>query len=119
MSFPVSSGLLDAMVLSVVDRSDTYGYEISCFDQSDMMYQDVATGNTAACFEDQAVMAYNCKKGNGLAIIAEQKDEFSTPYGFVVLKGQNQELLEKFNTGIENLKNNGKYDKIVNKYTGK
>ena len=29
MSFPVSSGLLDAMVLSVVDRSDTYGYEIT------------------------------------------------------------------------------------------
>ncbi len=29
MSFPISSGLLDAMVLSVVDRKDTYGYEIT------------------------------------------------------------------------------------------
>lgn len=29
MSFPVSAGLLDAMVLSVVDRGDTYGYEIT------------------------------------------------------------------------------------------
>ena len=29
MSFPISSGLLDAMVLSVVDRSDTYGYEMT------------------------------------------------------------------------------------------
>ncbi len=29
MGFPVSSGLLDAMVLSVVYRSDTYGYEIT------------------------------------------------------------------------------------------
>ena len=29
MSFPISSGLLDAMVLSVVDRNDTYGYEMT------------------------------------------------------------------------------------------
>lgn len=29
MSFPISSGLLDAMVLSVVDKGDTYGYEIT------------------------------------------------------------------------------------------
>lgn len=29
MSFPISSGLLDAMVLSVVCRNDTYGYEMT------------------------------------------------------------------------------------------
>ncbi len=29
MGFPISSGLLDAMVLSVVNRNDTYGYEIT------------------------------------------------------------------------------------------
>ena len=27
MGFPISAGLLDSMVLSVVDREDTYGYE--------------------------------------------------------------------------------------------
>ena len=27
--FPISSGLLDAMVLSVTERSDTYGYQIT------------------------------------------------------------------------------------------
>jgi ABC-type amino acid transport substrate-binding protein len=64
-----------------------YGYEIVYFDQSDMMYQDVITGNTVACFEDQPVMAFNCQQGNGLKIIADQKDDYSTPYGFVVLKG--------------------------------
>jgi ABC-type amino acid transport substrate-binding protein len=95
-----------------------YGYEISYLDQSDMMYQDVVTGNTVACFEDQPVMAFNCQKGIGLKIVADQKDDYSTPYGFVVLKGQNQELLEKFNTGLANLKANGKYDEIIAKYTG-
>lgn len=29
MGFPVSAGLLDAMVLSVVNKEDTYGYEIT------------------------------------------------------------------------------------------
>ena len=29
MGFPISSGLLDAMVLSVVGRNDTYGYEMT------------------------------------------------------------------------------------------
>lgn len=29
MSFPISAGLLDAMVLSVVSSCDTYGYEIT------------------------------------------------------------------------------------------
>ncbi|MEG0614666.1 MAG: PadR family transcriptional regulator [Oscillospiraceae bacterium] len=29
MSFPISSGLLDALVLSVVSKEDTYGYKIT------------------------------------------------------------------------------------------
>lgn len=96
---------------------DKYGFEITYFAESDMMYQDVETGNTAACFEDQPVMAFNCKKDNKFKIIAEEKEDYSTPYGFVVLKGQNAELLEKFNAGLADLKSNGKYDEIVAKYT--
>ncbi len=29
MSFPISAGLLDSMVLSIVSKEDTYGYEIT------------------------------------------------------------------------------------------
>ncbi len=29
MSFPISAGLLDSMVLAIVEREDTYGYEIT------------------------------------------------------------------------------------------
>ena len=29
MSFPVSAGLLDALVLSIVSKEDTYGYKIT------------------------------------------------------------------------------------------
>lgn len=34
MSFPISAGLLDAMVLSVVNKGDTYGYEITQYIRS-------------------------------------------------------------------------------------
>ena len=96
---------------------DTYGFSITYFDDSSMMYQDVLTGNSVACFEDQPVMAYGVQQGNGLKIIAEEPDDYSTPYGFAVLKGKNQELLEMFDKGLENIKANGTFDEIVAKYT--
>ena len=39
-------------------------------------------------------MAYGVSQGNGLEIVAEEKDNFSTPYGFAVLKGQNADLTQ-------------------------
>ena len=39
-------------------------------------------------------------------------------YGFAVNKGQNAELLKKFNAGLKNLKESGRYDEIVNSYLG-
>lgn len=91
--------------------------DIVYFDQSPMMYEDVKTGNTVACFEDFPVMAYGVQQGNGLQIIHEAKD-FSSPYGFAVLKGKNPELVEMFNKGLANIKANGKYDEICAKYLG-
>ncbi len=95
---------------------DQYGFEITYFDTSDMMYQDVLTGNTAACFEDYPVMAYGVAQGNGLSIIGTDEDEFATPYGFAVMKGENSELIEMFNTGLANIRESGEYDEIVAKY---
>ena len=40
-------------------------------------------------------------------------------FGFAVKKGANQELLQKFNDGLKKLKESGKYQEILKKYTGK
>ena len=40
-------------------------------------------------------------------------------FGFAVKKGANQELLQKFNDGLKKLKESGKYQEILEKYTGK
>ncbi len=99
--------------------ADQYGFEVTTFDTSDVMYQDVTAGNSAACFEDTPVMSYAISTGSvDLKIIntVDSDSEFATPYGFAVKKGENAELIEKFNTGLANIKANGKYDEIVSKY---
>jgi polar amino acid transport system substrate-binding protein len=91
-----------------------YGFELVYFDESPLMYEDVKTGNSVACFEDYPVMGYGITQGNGLKMVTDM--EKGSSYGFAVLKGQNTELLDMFNTGLENIKANGKYQEILDKY---
>ena len=98
---------------------EQYGFTTVQFDTSDVMYQDVIAGNTAACFEDTPVMGYAISTGSvDLKIVGEaaSDSEFATPYGFAVKKGENAELLSAFNAGLKNIKDSGKYDEIVNLY---
>ncbi|MGM9937611.1 MAG: transporter substrate-binding domain-containing protein [Candidatus Ornithomonoglobus sp.] len=96
--------------------ADEYQLTITEFKDSPTMYQDVIAGNTAACFEDYPVMAYNIQQGAQL-VIPEGCTAAGSDYGFAVQKGQNAELLEKFQAGLANIKSNGKYQEIVDKYT--
>lgn len=91
-----------------------YGFTVVYFDESPFMYEDVKTGNSAACFEDYPVMGYGISQGNGLKMVTEM--EKGSSYGFAVLKGQNPELLEAFNTGLNNLKESGAYQEILDAY---
>ncbi len=96
--------------------ADQYGFEIVEFKDSPTMYQDVITGNTVACFEDYPVMAYNIKQGAGMEM-PEGMTAAGSSYGFAVQKDQNSELLEMFNKGLADIKANGTYQEIVDKYT--
>lgn len=93
-----------------------YGFTIVPFDDSAQMYDDVKTGNSVACFDDYPVLAYGVKQNNGLKLVTEKEPGAS--YGFAVQKGQNQELMEKFNAGLANLKANGEYNRILETYVG-
>lgn len=95
---------------------DQYGFEIVEFSDSPTMYQDVIAGNTVACFEDYPVMAYNIQQGAKL-MIPEGVNAAGSSYGFAVGKDKNAELLAMFQKGLANIKANGKYDEIIDKYT--
>ena len=47
---------------------DQYGFTVTQFEKSDLMYQDVLAGNSAACFEDTPVMGYAIKTGMNLTM---------------------------------------------------
>ena len=96
--------------------ADEYEFEIVEFKDSPTMYQDVQLGNTVACFEDFPVMAYNIQQGAPMQI-PEGMTAAGSSYGFAVQKDQNTELLEMFDAGLKNIKENGVYDEIVAKYT--
>lgn len=96
---------------------DQYGFTTTTFDDSANMYEDVKAGNSVACFEDYPVLGYGVTQGNGLKIVTEK--EQGSSYGFAVSKGENAELLKMFNDGLKNLKDNGKYQEILDTYIAK
>ena len=97
---------------------DEYGFNITYFEDSPTMYQAVIGGQAVACFEDTPVMAASIKDGDLPLKILEDTANDGQPYGFAIFDEANQELLEMFNAGLANIRENGKYDEIISKYLG-
>lgn len=97
------------------EHAEKEGFEITQFNDSPAMFQEVANGNADALIEDYPVIAYAIAQKNlGLKIVGDRLN--GDQYGIAVLKGENEELLEKINKGLAELKENGKYDEILNTY---
>ncbi|MET4001422.1 glutamine transport system permease protein [Arthrobacter sp. UYCu511] len=94
-----------------------YGFTVKALADSATMYDDVKAGNSVAVFDDYPVLAYGVSQNNGLKIVTEK--EQGSSYGFAVNKGQNQDLLKAFDTGLAELKANGEYDLILDTYLAK
>lgn len=95
---------------------DKYGFKVTVFEDSPTMYQDVILGNSAACVEDTPIMADNIKTG-GLALkIPAGMESVGAPYGFAIMNKANQPLLDMFNAGLKNIRENGTYQAILDKY---
>jgi len=94
-----------------------YGFSTVYFADSASMYDEVRTGNSQAIFDDYPVLQYGIAQGNGFKTVTPK--EKGSSYGFAVNKGKNAELLKKFNAGLNNLRESGRYDEILNTYLGK
>ncbi|MGV9801539.1 amino acid ABC transporter substrate-binding protein/permease [Mycobacterium sp. NPDC003449] len=95
---------------------DKYGFSTVYFADSASMFDEVRTGNSQAVFEDYPVLQYGIAQGNGFKTVTPK--EKGASYGFAVNKGQNAELLQKFNAGLAALKESGRYDEILDHYLG-
>ena len=97
---------------------DEYGFKIDTYEDSPTMYQAVVLGQADACVEDKPIMADNIKTGGLDLTIVESTASKVAPYGFAIMNKDNQELLDMFNKGLQEIKDNGTYDEILNKYLG-
>ncbi|MCH5188108.1 MAG: transporter substrate-binding domain-containing protein [Oscillospiraceae bacterium] len=97
---------------------DEYGFNITYFEDSPTMYQAVSGGQAVACFEDTPIMASSIKEGGLNLKIVEGTENQGSPYGFAIFNADNQELVDMFNAGLANIKENGVYDEIIEKYLG-
>ncbi|OJG54694.1 His/Glu/Gln/Arg/opine family amino ABC transporter, permease, 3-TM region [Enterococcus haemoperoxidus] len=95
-------------------NQEKYGYTIKNFDDATGLYQSLENGEADAIFDDYPVLGYAITNGQKLQLVG--KKETGSSYGFAVKKGQNKELIEKFNAGLKELKSSGKYEDIVGKY---
>lgn len=97
---------------------DKYGFKVDTYEDSPTMYQAVVLGQADACVEDKPIMADNIKTGGLDLTIVESTASEVAPYGFAIMNKDNQELLDMFNKGLQEIKDNGTYDEILNKYLG-
>ena len=97
---------------------DKYGFTITYFEDSPTMYTAVTGGQVAGCIDDAPIMASNIKDDNIDMTILENTGNEPAAYGFAIFNADNQELVDMFNAGLANIKENGKYDEILAKYLG-
>lgn len=79
---------------------------------------DMTNGRLDAVFADTAVVGEWLAKTEGYEVVGEaitDDNYFGTGFGIAVTKG-NQELLDKLNQGLAELRANGTYDSLYGKY---
>lgn len=86
------------------------------YDDMPSSIDDLLLGRVDAVVGDNAVLQEYLKTvgGDNYKLINDSSFE-KEEYGIMVLKG-NDELLEKINTGLQAIKDNGKYDEIFGNY---
>ncbi len=97
---------------------EQYGFEVVTFPTSPDMYQAVTGGQVDACMDDTPILKYNIKTGELAMKFVEGTENEPAQYGFATFDAENQELVDLFNAGLKNIRENGKYDEIIAKYLG-
>ncbi|MBQ7573509.1 MAG: transporter substrate-binding domain-containing protein [Clostridia bacterium] len=97
---------------------DQYGFEVITFPTSPDMYQAVIGGQVDACMDDTPILKYNIKTGELDMKFVEGTENEPAQYGFAIFDSSKQELIDLFNAGLKNIRENGTYDEIIAKYLG-
>ena len=83
------------------------------------VFMAVSGGQCAACFEDTPVIEDYVLNGGVFLELVEGTANEGAEYGFAVFSPDKQELVDKFNAGLANIKASGVYDEILARYLSK
>ncbi|HFI0795035.1 TPA: ABC transporter substrate-binding protein/permease [Streptococcus suis] len=99
------------------ENKDKYGFSIKTFDTGDLMYNSLSAGAVDAVMDDEAVIQYAIQQGQDLSI--DIAGEAIGSFGFSVKKGSKYEyLIKDFNKVLAAMKEDGTYEKLMNKWLG-
>lgn len=94
-----------------------YGYTLKSFDTSDLMNNSLDSGAVDAAMDDQPVVQYAINQGKNYAI--NMAGEKVGSFAFAVKKGGSYEyLIDEFNKAFAEMKADGTYAQIIEKWTG-
>lgn len=99
------------------ENKEKYGYSVKTFDTGDLMYNSLSAGAVDAVMDDEAVIQYAIQQGQDLSI--DIAGEAIGSFGFSVKKGSQYEyLVTDFNKALAEMKKDGTYQNIMNKWFG-
>ena len=98
-------------------NASKYGFTVKTFDTSDLMNNSLDSGSVDAAMDDTPVVKYAIGQGKDYAI--NIKPESIGSFAFAVKKGgKHENLIKDFNEALKEMKKDGTYDKIMNKWLG-
>ncbi|MCQ2515170.1 MAG: transporter substrate-binding domain-containing protein [Ruminococcus sp.] len=96
------------------DISAEYDAEVVALEDFSTAFMMLKSESVDAIIEDVTVVKTAMASDDTITQIGDEG--YAAQIGFAVPKDKNPELLEKFNTGLKNIKANGKFDEIMDKY---
>lgn len=91
--------------------------QVRVYEDTASMLKAVENQQADAAFDDLPVISYTIKVSPNVPLKIGTEKLTNAGNGFMVKKDTNKELLEKFNKGLKKLKENGEYQKIIDRYT--
>lgn len=97
-------------------KKNDYGFDVKAYKSRDELYDGVLKGEADFLFDNYENIKYASKSGKIFNIFGESS--IGASFALAVKKGTCADIIDVFNTGLKNLKSNGRYDKLINVYVG-
>src|SRR5699024_599731 len=98
------------------ELAEKYNGEVTKLQDDATMYMEVENGNADVVINDYPSIAYKINQDGEDSPLRIVGDKYpSEDYGIAISKGS-EDLVEKINAGLEELKDSGEFDELYNKY---